>query len=87
MKQRYTATPIEEPKQIDRSNSENGLMNINNQLGVDSNVGKVKESAKESNVEMYARYIRSSWVPSRSRVFASTTSQIFSLAISARTGR
>lgn len=51
MKQKYTTKPIEEPKQIDRTSSEKGLMNINNQLGIDSNVGKVKESAKETNVQ------------------------------------
>lgn len=33
------------------NNVEKGLMNINNQLGVDSKVGKVSESAKETMIE------------------------------------
>ena len=42
----------EAPKEeIDRSQSEKGLMNINNQLGANSNVGQVKESAKEVNIK------------------------------------
>ena len=35
---------------IDRSASEKGLMNVNNQLGQDSNVGTVKTQAREMNV-------------------------------------
>ena len=37
-------------EEIDRSASEKGLMNVNNQLGQDSNVGTVKSQAKEMNV-------------------------------------
>ena len=46
MKQMYQKEPPKEEPNIDRSQSENGLMNVNNQLGVESNVGNVKEAAK-----------------------------------------
>ena len=38
-------------QEIDRSESEKGLMNVNNQLSQNSNVGTVKEQAKEVNVQ------------------------------------
>lgn len=45
---------IDAPKEIniepDRSQSEKGLMNVNNQLGINSNVGQVKERAQTVNV-------------------------------------
>jgi hypothetical protein len=40
----------EKQEVIDRSASEKGLMNVNNQLGQNSNVGNVKTQAKEMNV-------------------------------------
>ena len=49
MKDSYTLDKKQEVV-IDRSASEKGLMNVNNQLGVDSNVGKVNEAAKTTNV-------------------------------------
>ncbi len=49
MKTSYTIETTKE-EVIDRSASEKGLMNVNNQLGVNSNVGKVDEAAKTTNV-------------------------------------
>lgn len=49
MNERYNLNPKEEAP--DRSQSNNGLMNVSNQLGVQSNVGNVKEKAKDINVE------------------------------------
>lgn len=43
--------PSQKEEVIDRSQSEKGLMNVNNQLGANSNVGQVKESAKEINIK------------------------------------
>ena len=53
MKAKYSdqPKPQETPAAPARNDGPKGLMNINNQLGVDSNVGAVKESAKEINVE------------------------------------
>ena len=48
MQQKYNPKPQEE--QPDRSASQKGLMNINNQLGQNSNVGNVKERARTTNV-------------------------------------
>lgn len=48
MQQKYNPKPQE--TQPDRSASSRGLMNINNQLGQNSNVGNVKEKAKTMNV-------------------------------------
>ena len=45
----YNRNEIKE-EVIDRSASEKGLMNVNNQLGQNSNVGTVKEKAKETNI-------------------------------------
>lgn len=46
MKEMYSKTEPTTQPEIDRSQSESGLMNVDNQLGVDSNVGQVKEAAK-----------------------------------------
>ena len=51
MNKLYSKQKEEAPQVIDRSSSEKGLMNVDNQLGTDSNVGKVKESSKTANVE------------------------------------
>ena len=40
------------PKEIVKDASQTGIMNISNQLGSDSNVGKVQEAAKTSKVEV-----------------------------------
>lgn len=40
------------PKEIVKDASQTGIMNISNQLGSDSNVGKVQEAARESKVEV-----------------------------------
>ena len=40
----------EPPKEIIKDASQTGIMNISNQLGNNSNVGQVKESAKEMNI-------------------------------------
>ena len=50
MEQIYFESKKPQEEVIDRSASEKGLMNINNQLGQNSNVGTVKEKAKETNV-------------------------------------
>ena len=49
MQRIYNKDEIKE-EVIDRSASEKGLMNVNNQLGQDSNVGNVKTQAREMNV-------------------------------------
>lgn len=52
MNERYNLDqPKEEQKIVQNSSNNNGMMNINNQLGINSNVGNVKEKAKEVNVE------------------------------------
>lgn len=46
--------PLNAPKkEIDRSASKKGLMNVNNQLGVNSNVGKVAERADSTMVDNF----------------------------------
>lgn len=42
----------EAPKEIVKDASQTGIMNINNQLGSNSNVGQVKEAAKTTNVNV-----------------------------------
>jgi len=47
----YTAPVTVQSAGPDRSASEQGLMNVNNQIGNNSNVGQVKEAAKQSIID------------------------------------
>ena len=53
MEKRYNKNgPIQEPnEQIQTNGNNNNLMNINNQLGLNSNVGQVQEKAKEVKIQ------------------------------------
>lgn len=48
----YTAPVTTQVKGPDRSASEQGLMNVNNQIGNNSNVGQVKEAAQHSIIDV-----------------------------------